>query len=500
MPQQASVSFVVIAYNEAANIGRALAAIVQLEGLGDYEVIVVDDGSSDGTEQIVADVATQNPRVHPIRLTENRGRGYARSRGIAAARGDLIATVDADIILPSDWLVRAREAIADHDAIGGIAMPDGDVAYIAKRFRLMPRVVYGSTAVTGNNGLYRRKVFSAVGFDPTLREGEDVALNYAMKRQGLSAVTVPGLLVRHEEDKSLSTSVQWLFETGQGATRQLLTYREVRQPDLVAGAFVGAIALGAFLARRSHGFLGAAIPVGFVAVASAQHVRSRFETPPSHWSRVAAATAIDSIMLTAYFAGRLTGLTALLRPAPALAETHALLPGIVEAAIAKDGLALYLQRGYYTVRHDIPTVVGQPRIIVALRSIPFRQAITGKQDLDGGSNRGRSWIADGAARRPGYQMLGKVIRRRGCHDRNSAGQSLEHRDPESLASRREDEHFGCLDQCVDLFLLAYVMAEVHRPVHSPYPRVIPQFFPLRAIADDAARHECAFGVEEGHGV
>ncbi len=327
MPRQASVSFVVIAYNEAANIARTLAAIARLEGLGDYEVIVVDDGSSDGTAQIVADVATQNPCVHPIRLAENHGRGYARNRGIAAARSDLIAMVDADIILPTDWLIRAQKAIVNHDAVGGIAVPDGDVAYIAKRFRLMPRVVCGSTAVTGNNGLYRRKVFDAVGFDPALREGEDVALNYALKSKGLSAVTVPGLLVRHEEDKRLGTSVKWLFETGQGATRQLLTYREVRQPDVVAGAYVGAVGLGAFLARRNHGFLGAATAVGFVAVASAQHVRSRFETPPSQWSRVAAATAVDSIMLTAYFAGRLVGLTALLRPGPALYKAQALLPG-----------------------------------------------------------------------------------------------------------------------------------------------------------------------------
>lgn len=323
MPEE-TVSFVVIAYNEAANIAHALAAITELDGLGEYEIIVVDDGSHDKTAQIVEDIAGKNSRVHLIRLRQNHGRGYARSRGVARARGELIATVDADILLPADWLVRARAALADHDAVGGIAVPDGDVAYICKRFRLVPRIVGGTTPVTGNNGLYRRRVFDVVGFDPALREGEDSALNHAMSRRGLSSATVPGLLVRHEEDKALGTSLRWLFDTGRGATRQLLTYRQVRQPDVVAGAFAGAATLGAFLARREHPLIGAAIPSGFILAASVQHVRTRFETPRSHWARLAPVVAIDSALLVAYFAGRLAGLTALRRrpaPVPAPAPT-----------------------------------------------------------------------------------------------------------------------------------------------------------------------------------
>jgi hypothetical protein len=312
--EEALVSFVVIAYNEAANITRTLAAITDLEGLGEHEIIVVDDGSRDDTAHIVADIARQNPRVQLIELAENRGRGYARRRGVAAAYGGLIAMVDADIILPANWLICTREALDDHDAVGGIAVPDGDVAYVYKRFGLVPRIVRGTTVVTGNNGLYRREVFNAANFNPELREGEDIALNHAMDRQGLSSVTIPGLLVQHEENKTLGTSLRWLFDVGRGATRQLLTYHQVRQPDLVTGAFVAATTLGVFLAVREHRVIGTAIPAAFVVAASFEHVRSRFETPWSHWHRVAAAVAVDSAMLTAYFAGRLVGLTTLWRP------------------------------------------------------------------------------------------------------------------------------------------------------------------------------------------
>lgn len=313
MQEDSMVSFVVIAYNEAENIPRTITSITALAGLGEHEVIVVNDGSRDGTAQIVREIACQNPGVRLIDLAKNRGRGYARSRGIAATRGQLIATVDADILLPPDWLSRAGSALRDHDAVGGTAVPDGDVQYIHKRFRLSPRVVSGTTAVTGNNGLYRREVFDAVGFDPALREGEDSALNHAMRGRGLSAATVPGLLVLHQENKTLGASLRWLFDIGRGATRQLITYRQVRQPDVVTGVFVGAVALGVAAVALGHPLLGVALPVCLVLAASMQHLRTRFETPVSHWLRVLPAVAVDSALLVAYFAGRLAGLTAVWR-------------------------------------------------------------------------------------------------------------------------------------------------------------------------------------------
>jgi len=308
------ISFVVIAYNEAGNIGRTLDGITALVGLEPerYEVIVVNDGSRDMTADVIIGRAASNPHIKLIDLPENRGRGYARATGITAARGEFIATIDADIILPASWLVRAETALAKHDAVGGTAVPDGDVAYVYQATRLMPRVVGHTTAVTGSNALYRRKVFDLVTFDPSLREGEDVALNQATVRQGLSFATVPGLFVEHIENKALPDSLRWLFDTGKGATRQLLVYREVRVPDLATGAFLASLAVGVLTGLVSP-FAGVAIPLAVLLAVSIQHVRSRFETPLKRLPSVLLAIGLDAAHLLAYFTGRVAGLAWLLR-------------------------------------------------------------------------------------------------------------------------------------------------------------------------------------------
>jgi Glycosyl transferase family 2 len=309
------VSFVIIAYNEAGNIGRTLDGIAGLTGLesGRYEVIVVNDGSRDGTADVVSDRAIRNSHIKLIDLPKNRGRGYARATGIAAAQGEFIATIDADIIVPADWFISAEASLAGHDAVGGTAVPDGDVAYVYQAARLVPRIVGHTTAVTGSNALYRRTVFDLVTFDASLREGEDVALNKATVGHGLSFATVPGLFVEHIEDKTLVDSLRWLFTTGKGATRQLLVYRQVRMPDLAAGAFLASFLGGVLLGALVNPLAGVVVPFVVLLAVSVQHVRSRFETPLRRLPAVALAIVLDGAHLLAYFAGRVAGLAWLLR-------------------------------------------------------------------------------------------------------------------------------------------------------------------------------------------
>ncbi len=306
------VSFVVIAHNEAAGIAATLRSIAAQNG--DHEVIVVDDGSTDGTATAVLELAEADGRIRLHRLHENRGRGFARRTGVGLARGELLATVDADIVLPGDWLTRCREAI-EHtpaDAAAGTALPDGDVAYIAVRLRLRPRPRAHTTAVTGSNTLFRHAVLEGDSFDPALREGEDVALGHTLAARGARLVTVDGLYVEHREGKGLLQTLAWLHQSGRGATRQLHRYRELRGPDLATAGWLLTLGLAA-AGRPRH--VARWAPAMFTAAVAAGHVTPAFAWDSGAQWRWPAAVALDATLLTAYFTGRIAGALQLARGA-----------------------------------------------------------------------------------------------------------------------------------------------------------------------------------------
>jgi CDP-glycerol glycerophosphotransferase len=93
------ISVVVPFYNNEDLLGDCLQSIAA-QTFADLEVIMVDDGSSDGSARIARDMADADPRFRLIRV-ENGGPGYARNRGIEQARGEFLAFVDADDMLPS---------------------------------------------------------------------------------------------------------------------------------------------------------------------------------------------------------------------------------------------------------------------------------------------------------------------------------------------------------------------------------------------------------------
>ena len=94
MPCLMEITFLIPAYNEAATIAEVLDRVADL-GL-DYEAIVVDDGSTDGTADIVASRLPADGRVHLLRKA-NGGKGSALRHGIAHCRGKIVVVQDADM-------------------------------------------------------------------------------------------------------------------------------------------------------------------------------------------------------------------------------------------------------------------------------------------------------------------------------------------------------------------------------------------------------------------
>lgn len=103
-----SVSVVLPAHNEAARLTRALDSLARQEYAGEIEFVVVDDRSTDGTSQIVRDVAARDPRFRLVRVHEP-SRRYAPKvnavqTGIATSKGDVIVTTDADCAPGPGWV------------------------------------------------------------------------------------------------------------------------------------------------------------------------------------------------------------------------------------------------------------------------------------------------------------------------------------------------------------------------------------------------------------
>jgi succinoglycan biosynthesis protein ExoO len=113
------ISVIVPCYNAERFVGRAISSALGQTGVN-VEVIVIDDASTDGTASLVESLAANDPRVRLIQCDVNGGPGRARNRGLAAAKGEWVAILDAD-----DWYAPQRlqtlTALAEEDGASLVA-------------------------------------------------------------------------------------------------------------------------------------------------------------------------------------------------------------------------------------------------------------------------------------------------------------------------------------------------------------------------------------------
>jgi GT2 family glycosyltransferase len=112
-----SISIVIPNWNGRRWLPQCLAAIAGQERAPD-EVIVVDNGSRDGSVEFLAD---QHRNVRVIALAGNTGFAYAANRGLEAAAGDLVALVNTDVVLAREWLARMSSALASDRGVASVA-------------------------------------------------------------------------------------------------------------------------------------------------------------------------------------------------------------------------------------------------------------------------------------------------------------------------------------------------------------------------------------------
>jgi glycosyltransferase involved in cell wall biosynthesis len=197
-----TISVVIPAYNGGNNLDECLNAIERLAE-SPSEVIVVDDGSNDGSIQRAA------ARGIRILVTPGReGPAYARNIGAQAAKGDILFFLDADVCVHADATARVASALADPDVDAVIGSYDDDPSspdFLSQYKNLMHCFVHQTACSEASTfwsgcGAIRRDVFlSQSGFDVNYQRPavEDIELGYRMRQTGRRIVLDRNLRVRH---------------------------------------------------------------------------------------------------------------------------------------------------------------------------------------------------------------------------------------------------------------------------------------------------------------
>jgi len=184
------ITVIVPAYNSARDLSECLAAL-RASTVPPAEVLVVDDASTDDTAAVAA-----AREVRVLRLTANAGPAAARNRGAAAARGDVLFFVDADVVVAPDAVARVTRTLEE---TAGVAAVFGSydtrprAPGLVSQFRnLLHHFVHqhgeaDASTFWAGCGAVRRTAFEAVGgFDeqPTRRFIEDIELGYRLRGVG----------------------------------------------------------------------------------------------------------------------------------------------------------------------------------------------------------------------------------------------------------------------------------------------------------------------------
>ncbi|MDD5422970.1 MAG: glycosyltransferase family 2 protein [Candidatus Omnitrophota bacterium] len=165
-----NISFVLPMFNESDNITDTLSRVSSLAGeiCGDYEIVVVDDASTDKSCDVVAVLAAKDPRIRLIRLKENSKFGGALAAGLKNAAKDIVLYTDSDFPAKEADIKKALELLEGADVVTAysLVLKDSSIKRIvmSKVYNFLVRALFGLKIRDINSGLkiYRRKVLEGL--------------------------------------------------------------------------------------------------------------------------------------------------------------------------------------------------------------------------------------------------------------------------------------------------------------------------------------------------
>jgi glycosyltransferase involved in cell wall biosynthesis len=214
-------SVVIATYNRSDDLRATLASLARLRPDGDWETIVVDNNSTDGTRAVVEEAARTFPVPLRYLFEREQGRSPALNAGIRLSQGAIIATTDDDVRVEPDWLNRAADGLErlHCDYIGGRVLPIWGAApppWLPNRagkhwavialldYGVQP-IEFGARVPLGVNMAFRREALDRAGlFDPKTGRKAGTLLGQEVREwciraraAGVRGFYVPELAVRH---------------------------------------------------------------------------------------------------------------------------------------------------------------------------------------------------------------------------------------------------------------------------------------------------------------
>ncbi|MBF0195289.1 MAG: glycosyltransferase [Magnetococcales bacterium] len=246
-----NISVIVVCFNEEDNIWACLESLtLQSYLIDNFEIIVVDGGSKDQTQTIIADFVKEYSHIKMV-VEPRAGTAIGRNAGVAAAQHPFVAFIDADCEAPPDWLERLAYNFVEYSksdphlvAVGGGNIPPPDSgpfvqavgvamdsfagSFNSAQGRQFAEVKYVSSLAT-LNVIYNKQAINDVGgFDISLgSEAEDAELNFRLFYQGKRFIFIPDLHVLHKFRPTPTVWFKNMLRYGRGRARLLKRHKNM---------------------------------------------------------------------------------------------------------------------------------------------------------------------------------------------------------------------------------------------------------------------------------
>jgi glycosyltransferase involved in cell wall biosynthesis len=225
------VTVVIPAFDAEAVIGDQLAALTAQIYDGAWEVVVADNGSTDGTRAAAERFADRLPGLRVVDASAHRGPAFARNVGAAAGGGDLLMFCDADDVVQHGWLQAMVRAAGDADVVAGaldherLNGPEtrgwrgGWTTELPRPFQFLP-------AATSANIAVRREVWSAIGgWNDDLPTCEDVDFSWRAQLAGYELAFAPDAVVGYRHRGTVGEAAWQVYGYGRMNAQLLRRFR-----------------------------------------------------------------------------------------------------------------------------------------------------------------------------------------------------------------------------------------------------------------------------------